>query len=401
MGNGTLGIVWSHAETSTHSHVIELRAYFRTSAQSFWTHLIHQGNQLFALHRSLFFIFILVFISGCSSIGGDRKPNYQTQVEVKKTPLDVPPDLSKLAPSARYVIPNANNPNQAPQNIIAPNTVGDIKLERLGTSRWLTTERSPEKVWPLLKPFWEENGFVVLVDNQSTGTLETEWAENRAKLPQDLIRRTLGKLLDSLYSTGERDKFRTRVETTGTNTIEISIIHRGMAEVYKDNNKSSTIWQARPSDPSLEDEFLKRLMVKLGTTQQQAEEALAPTTITVLTSLVISTTQTTIEYKQGFDVAWRRLGVTIDRSGFTVEDRDRKQGLFFVRYVEAVDPDSEPGFFMKLFTRSKAPSGPTQYRLKIDSEGSVSKIQILNASGQADVSTAAKKIAQLIVDDLK
>ena len=52
------------------------------------------------------------------------------------------------------------------------------------------------------------------MDQPNLGIMETDWAENRAKIPQDFIRNTLGKLLDSVYSTGERDRFRTRLERT-------------------------------------------------------------------------------------------------------------------------------------------------------------------------------------------
>ena len=35
-----------------------------------------------------------------------------------------------------------------------------------------------------------------------------------------------------------------------------------------------------------------------------------------------------------FDRAWRRVGLALDRVGFTVEDRDRAKGLYYVRYVD-------------------------------------------------------------------
>src|SRR6185369_14720406 len=98
-------------------------------------------------------------------------------------------------------------------------------------------------------------------------------AENRAKIPTDVIRNTLGKLLDSAYSTSERDKFRTRLERSANGGTEIYISHRGMIEVYSNVQKDQTMWQPRPADPELEAEFLRRLMVKLGVPQIQAAAA--------------------------------------------------------------------------------------------------------------------------------
>jgi uncharacterized lipoprotein len=67
-------------------------------------------------------------------------------------------------------------------------------------------------LWDTGQGFLAGNRFIVVVERPDAGVMETDWAEDRAKIGSDIIRNTLGKLLDSLYSTGERDKFRTRFE---------------------------------------------------------------------------------------------------------------------------------------------------------------------------------------------
>jgi len=77
--------------------------------------------------------------------------------------------------------------------------------------------------------------------------METDWTENRAKIKQDPIRNLLGGIIDGAYSTGERDKFRTRLERGAQpNTTEIYITHRGAAEVYVNQYRDSTVWQRGP-----------------------------------------------------------------------------------------------------------------------------------------------------------
>ncbi len=164
-------------------------------------------------------------------------------------------------------------------------------------------------------------------------------------MPQDIIRSTLGKVFDSLYSTSERDRFRTRLERRADGKTEIYITHRGMEEVYSNSNKDSTIWQPRPSDPELETEFLRRLMIKLGTTEEQSRALVAAdkaTTVQAAPSAKVSTIngQPTVQLAEPFDRAWRRVGVALDRTGFTVEDRDRSKGVYYVRYV-APNPDTQ------------------------------------------------------------
>jgi outer membrane protein assembly factor BamC len=247
-----------------------------------------------------------------------------------------------------------------------------------------------------------ENGFILVVDQANLGILETDWAENRAKLPQDFVRRTVGAVFDSLYSTGERDKFRTRLERTASGGTEIYISHRGMAEVYNSSSKDSTVWQQRAVDPELETEFLRRLMVKLGVPQDKAQVAVSATaTVKPVASVTTINGLPGLQISDGFDRAWRRVGLALDRSGFTVEDRDRTQGTYFVRYVESGGDKKEGNFLTKLFSGGDAAAALQKFRVVLKSEGDKTTLTVVSATAAPEAAANAQRIVKLIADDLK
>lgn len=351
---------------------------------------------------------LVAALTACSSVElGNEKVNYKTESKVKPVALDIPPDLTQLSRESRYALPGGTvsaasleQQSRTATGITAPAKMADVRVERSGNQRWLVVQRPADKVWPLVREFWIENGFTYTVEQANIGLLETEWAENRAKLPQDFLRRTLGKIMDGMYSTGERDKYRTRVESLTPDTTEISITHRGMMEVYGDLTKTSIVWQPRPSDPSLEAEFLRRLMIKLGSSAEQATQSVDAPQAPPATLVSVSDKQQVILYVESFDVAWRRVGVALDRTGFTVEDRDRNQGLYFVRYVEKPDPDKQ-SFLNRLFSRTAESEGPVRYRILLTREGTGSRISVLNGNGDVDTSPASQRILKLLIDELK
>ena len=347
-------------------------------------------------------------LAGCGSVIPDSKVDYKTQGEVKGAKLDVPPDLSQIGRESRYALPGVgvsanefNNNRSAQRGTAVTNAMGDVRLERVGSDRWLVVGRSADQIYPIVRDFWKESGFTFTQENQVLGLLETEWAENRAKLPQDLIRRTLGKVLDGLYSTGERDKYRTQIEPLTAQSTEIRISHRGMVEVYTSVVKDTTVWQPRPSDPGLENEFLRRLMLKLGAPAQQADQAVAQANMPSTTAKAENIAgQTSIFLNEGFDIAWRRVGLALDRTGFTVEDRDRRTGTYFVRFVETPD-DKEGNFLTRMFKAKKVPV-PVKYRIAITAQASGgSRAVVLGIDGQNESSPASQKIAKLLLDELK
>jgi outer membrane protein assembly factor BamC len=344
-------------------------------------------------------------LSACSVLESDRI-DYRS---ASKAPtLEVPPDLTQLSRDTRYVVPGGTVSassyalgQSVPGLPTAATAVGDVRIERSGSQRWLVVNRPADQLFPLIRDFWQESGFLLSMDQPNLGIMETDWAENRAKIPTDFIRNSLGKLLDSAYSTAERDKFRTRLERSANGT-EIYVSHRGMVEVYSNAQKDQTVWQPRPADPELEAEFLRRLMVKLGAPQLQAQAAAAATPEIKATSRVSAVgTQPVVLIDEPFDRAWRRVGLALDRTGFTVEDRDRSQGTYFVRYVPPNPDKKEPGFFGKLFSRSTSNEQPLKYRINVKAEGETTTVSVLNSSGAPDASPDAKRIVQVIADDLK
>jgi outer membrane protein assembly factor BamC len=343
----------------------------------------------------------------CSALDSD-KVNYKSAG--KGPSLEVPPDLTQLSRNSRYevsggaVTASSFQQGQVSQATTptAATTLGDVRIERSGTQRWLVINRPADKLWEPVRDFWQENGFLLAMDQAPLGIMETDWAENRAKIPQDFIRSTIGKAFDSLYSTGERDKFRTRLERNTAGGTDIFISHRGMIEVYDSAQKDQTVWQPRAADPELEAEFLRRLMVKLGVTQEQSKALMAADARKNGSVATTVNGQPVVQIGEGFDRAWRRVGLSLDRTGFTVEDRDRSQGIYFVRYVAPASDKPEAGFFGKLFSSSKAPStAPLKYRIAVVSQGESTQVFVQDVSGAPDASANAQRIVKVIADDLK
>lgn len=361
-----------------------------------------------------------VVLSGCSSLDilpETKKVDYKSAG--KAPTLEVPPDLSQVMRDERYTVPDVagkgtatysgytadRSANVKTESPVLPK-VENVRVERVGSERWLVVAQPADKIWGTVKDFWQEMGFLVKVELPEAGIIETDWAENRAKIPQDLIRNTLGKLLDSLYSTGERDKFRTRLEPgKEPGTTDIFISHRGVEEVYTSGTKEDTRWQPRPPDPELEAEMLRRLMVRLGTEEKRAEAQISAARAEPRAKLTQAADGSgTVEVQESFDRAWRRVGLALDRVGFTVEDRDRSKGIYFVRYVDPeIDSRKDKGLLSKLaFWRSdESAVSKVQYRVYVQDTGNATLVQVLSREGGVDKSETARKILNLLHEQLK
>lgn len=375
-------------------------------------------------------------VGGCSWTGTSvfsDKVEYQA-ARTRSTPLEVPPDLSQLPRDERFSVPErpqtvtassaaAGRPGAQPGVPAASAAAAAVvpagaiaRIERQGSQRWLAVNMPPEKAWPVLLDFWPSVGLAVEKSDQASGVMETVWAENRAKLPQDLIRRSLGRVLGSVYETGEQDKYRARLERTPKDTSEIFISHRGMIEVFTSSQQDRTAWQPRPNDPEMEAEMLQRLLVKFDSSAAKPAASAAAAggpRVAAATPAPVETAHIVkgadgrsdrLDLDDPFDRAWRRIGLALDRGGFTVEERDRSKGLYFVRYL---DPDFEAkekdkqGFFTKIIGRDKAVPAP-QYRVLLTSAGDAgTQVTVQNSDGKPERSSTGDRILNLLKDQLR
>jgi outer membrane protein assembly factor BamC len=367
----------------------------------------------------------LLALAGCSgTLVEGKKIDYKSAGKAK--PLDVPADLSAPPASDRYNIPESSAGSatasgyaegQGPRAAGGPAAAGPVpvlptqekvRVERSGSQRWLVVDAEPEAVWPVVKEFWQDTGFLIASESQKTGIMETDWAENRARIPDSAMRSLISKVLDSAYSLPERDKYRTRLER-GQNPgeTEIYISHRGMVQVNvsKDRYTEKLYWQTTPVDPGLEAEMLSRMAVRLGSRDEQVKEQLNAPEQPKATISKKGELPESLLLVDSFDRAWRRVGLALDRVGFTVEDRDRSSGLYYVRYVDAdaADKGKSEGFWSKMaFWRSDSESKKDeQYRISVAGSTQGSEVKVLDAQGANSKSPTAGRILALLQQELK
>jgi outer membrane protein assembly factor BamC len=358
-----------------------------------------------------------VVLLGCKSLTTNDTVDYKSAGAVRGPNLSYPPDLITAQADRRYIVQDGSatmseynaavkKSVQTRKNVMTG--IPGMRIARDGDRRWLVVEKPAPELYPQIKDFWQENGFLLVIDSPSTGIMETDWAENRAKISQDFIRSAIGGALDSLYDTGERDKYKTRLEVSKPGETEVYITQRGAIEKCTTDSTGaciSTIWTARPNDPELEAAFLARLMERLGMTQEMAKAQLAAPLgpKTPKAKLVQESVNTAyINVAAGFDRAWRDTGLALDRSNFTVEDRNRANGVYYVRYVNPKDLGDTKGFFSNLFS-SKDDSSlkAKKYLVVVKSTGdSASSVYVQNADGKPENTAAGLQLLTLLTEQM-
>lgn len=355
----------------------------------------------------------------CTSVSKNDTVDYKAAGAVRGPNLTLPPDLITAQADRRYVVQDGSATmseysasvkkiGENRQNVLTG--IPGMRMARDGEKRWLVVERPAPELYPLIKDFWQENGFLLVVDSPSTGIMETDWAENRSKIPQDIIRRTLGRVLDSMYDTGERDKYKTRLEVSKPGETEVYITQRGALEkCVTDSTGSclSTVWTPRPNDPELEAVFLARLMERLGVSQESARAQVAAASVAAPKQPKAKFVQegnntARIDMSSSFDRAWRDVGLALDRSNFTVEDRDRSKGIYFVRYVNPKEVGQSKGFFSKLFSSSDDSSlKAKRYRVFLKSSGdNLTQVYVQDDAGKPENTPAGFKLLTLLDEQL-
>jgi len=374
------------------------------------------------IFRRILSVAVLVSILGfglvaCKSVTTNDTVDYKSSGAVRGPNLAYPPDLVTSQADRRYIVQdgtatmseyNAAVKKSAQMRSNVMTGIPGMRIARDGDRRWLVVEKPATELYPQVKDFWQENGFLLVVDSPSTGIMETDWAENRAKIAQDWIRSTIGGALDSIYDTGERDKYKTRLEAVKPTETEIYITQRGAIEkctTDSTNNCISTIWTARPNDPELEAAFLARLMERLGMTQEQAK-AMVNNPVDAKTPkaklVQDGPNKAHIDLSASFDRSWRDVGLALDRSNFTVEDRDRSSGVYFVRYVNPKDLGDTKGFFSNLFS-SKDDSSlkAKKYRVSVQKSGdNASTVYVQDTDGKPENTPAGLQLLTLLTEQL-
>jgi outer membrane protein assembly factor BamC len=317
---------------------------------------------------------------------------------VKVRSLEVPPDLTSYSGDDRYGIPGeaesgtsysefSKGGTSRRTNSVLP-AVKNVRLERKDTQRWLVVNDKAENIWPVVKAFWQENGLAIKIENAQAGVIETDWAENRAKIPMDWMRRAIGSVLGGLYSSGERDQYHTRLERSkdGSST-EIYITHYGMQEVVE-KDETGYRWITRPSDPEMEATMLQLLMSKLGggsgvldTTQKSPADPVAEATAAPKLNKLADGSQS-ILLSEPFDKSWRKVGLALEQSGIALADKDRSKGIYFLSPGKD-NAKIKPGMDKVVL-----------YQVSVREIGSGCEVNVNNGAGSSNADT------QKIVDSL-
>jgi len=366
-------------------------------------------------------------LAGCETFGSNTSMG--KRIDYKSTSsapaLEIPPDLDTPRFDDRFSAPTTasglaaqQSGGRAKQTELLPQNP-DARVVRAGTERWLVVRATPEQAWNTARQFWTDLGFVVAVEQPAIGVMETDWAENRAEIPNDPVRNLIGKYIDIFYTTYKRDKFRTRIERgIEPGTVEVFISHRGMEQVpttkIDGGSPAAFAWAVLPPNPNIEAEMLGRMMLRFGAPQPAVTTALAATAAPApgqpaaadkarLERSPDGTAKLVID--DSFDQAWRRVGLALDRTGFTVVDRDRTSGLYYVRYA---DPDSdatkarEAGWLDKLmFWKTDDKDRPEQYRIKVAEEPPKSAVTVQDPKGATDRSANSERILALLREQLR
>lgn len=368
----------------------------------------------------------LISMTACSGNKKDLpKLDYQTQTR-KIVKLEVPPDLNNPDQGNLYQIPAGSgavrasdlsrrtSATQQAANSEVLKSVKGVRLERDGNQRWIEVQgKSPAEIWPLLKAFWQENGFDIKSEEPGIGQMETEWAENRAKLPNQGLRRLFDMVgMGGIYTTSERDKFLIRMERNRQGGLDIFFTHKGLEEVYSNKREETTMWQPRANDPNLEAAFLARFMQYVGVDEAEAQRQVAVQADRDQGTEFAKREANTVLITGSAERNVNRVGSALNRIGLVVQQFVSERGMFIVRPAPTENEASanapqKRGWFSRWFGSNKQPAEQqkpaqaAQLFVALENAGNGQRIHLLDQFGKPYMGEQANKWLDALYRELR
>lgn len=369
----------------------------------------------------------LLLAGGCTSVRDALDADNVEYRNARRGPvLDVPPDLVSPKADNRYALPGtdssqslldynreragADAPTASTGSNVLPRS-GQATIHRDGQVRWIVVEQPPEAVWPVLLDFWAVQGFNLERAQPELGIMETDWAERYQRVENSGVRGILSAKTSAVYATGERDKYRTRIERTASGGTEIYLTYYGREEVLQGNDNDRSIWQpSNDNRPALETEYLQRMLARLGNAfgQGQTEEPRQKVTTTEVDEGQARAGLSRVESVEGagsrlvlqqdFERSWRDVGLVLDRLDFSIEDRNREQGVYNIRYVDPERRDQSQGTLSRIFSGERKDLSGQHYLLQVAGQGSdASTVEVRLADGKSPESEEDRRVAERLI----
>jgi outer membrane protein assembly factor BamC len=348
----------------------------------------------------------VLVLSACQALDFDVGDRIDYKNNKSVNALEVPPDLSAPDYDPTYsTVPGgsvsaaalARGEARSDSRAVLPANAG-IQIMHDGNVRWLQVNAPAEAVWPKLQEFWRVMGMDIKRDEPRVGIMETDWAENKAEIPLDFIRKALGKAFEGMYDAGSRDRFKIRLERPSTGATNVYLSHERAEEHV---SGTGTKWEYKPSKPELEGEMLNRLMIFMQ--GGDASKNAAPIPEAALSSVPVAMTQLEGGYPAlmvggGANDVWVRTGIMLGRIGLSIEDQQRAKGVYIATYQGDTGRNEKQGLFTRMFKSDRdVMKIGGHYQVMIADAGNRSVITV----GDADGTPLKAGAAQGILERLK
>jgi outer membrane protein assembly factor BamC len=307
---------------------------------------------------------LLAPLAGCGWLTGDNGIFRDRSQDYRRAKLDPPLVLpaGTIAPALddELAIPTGGEhkplsgtfevPRPAP---IEGNPAAElVRIQRLGNDRWLLVKIEPGEVWPRIRQFLAGSGLAVARLDVGAGIIETDWLQ-----PQQ----------------GGRERYRFRIEQG---------VQRGSSEVFvlQAGATAGEDWPVRSSDDEREAEMVRALgqyIADTGTAgvvsmvAQRGLESRGKVTLERGASPVLKLQLTG-------ERAWASVELALPKAGFVVEDVNREQSAFWVRYAPPEEQREKKGWFSWLFGSDEAllDDSHTVYRVTVSGEADAGFVRI-------------------------
>lgn len=311
----------------------------------------------------------------------DKRTAYQKSQDMAV--LEVPPDLTLTRGEYQALIPG-----EAESTTLSEfERQRDRRLKRgskvLGSGefedeQWLALRGGVAEIWPGLREFWREQGYVADLDDVELGVLETAWKEDGFARNRFRVSAEPDKDGVILFLTGEREE------------------------------RAEGVWFPVARDPALEKRALREISrhfygeVEIAPSSLAATRArpVAPASSPRAVIQSLGKGKFYLVMPREFSLAWRDTEALLRNAGYDIERSDPATGVYYFLYFRPAGQAPKQGVLarLKFWGEDEAEDVGIPYQLSLTGVGETTELIVMDGAGEWLASAEAGAILETLKD---